>query len=134
MPASGGTLGGAANIGPLSRYVRNYLDRTGESERGLARRSRDPISEVTVRHGWLNELLNGTIERAPELRRLRALAVGMGVPVRTLAALAAKQWLEVDVVAAEGDDTVETITVPAGLTPEQRAKFRRMVEDMARHI
>jgi hypothetical protein len=147
-PSSGGTRGGAPDsddhVGRdhLTRYVKEYIDqrRPKESERSLAQRCIDPVTTLRLRHGWINDLVNGTIDRAPELRRLRALAAGMDVPVRLVVELAAAQWLELDVTevqiaeAPAGDESWVAVTVPQNLTPEERQRFVRMAEDMAKHM
>ncbi|MFI6819215.1 4-oxalocrotonate tautomerase family protein [Nonomuraea sp. NPDC050328] len=134
MPPSGGTPG-SADRDDLSRYVRDYLAEHNESERALARRSRDPQTGLSLVHTWINSLVLG-ITPAPSLWRLRALAAGMGVPTRLLAELAAAQWLGVEVMeaATSNDEDWVTVTVPKGLTPEEKERFVRMVEEMARHM
>lgn len=119
----------------LSRYLRDYLAEHNESERGLARRATDPDTKLTLQHGWINQLAIGRMSRAPEIWRLRALAVAMGVPVRLLAELAAAQWLGVEVaeVAGAGTDWV-AVSLPAGLSPKERERFVAMAEDIARHF
>src|SRR5688572_16080645 len=103
MPPSGGTPGTTLD-GPLTRCVKEYLARTGESERALAARSRDPVTTLSLRHGWVNELVNGRLDQAPKAYRLRALAAGMGVPERVIFELAAEQWLGVRVVEVTEED------------------------------
>lgn len=134
MHASGGTRG-APDSTALTSYVKAYLEKTGESERGLARRARDPETGIGVSHGWIGDIVDGSMDRAPDLRRLRALAAGMGVDVGVLTRLAAAQWLGIpveEVQTPEGD--VVIVTVPPGLSQEERKKFRRMVEEMAKHL
>ncbi len=79
----------------LTNHVRAHLDKTGHSVRELARRARDPQSGIGISDGWLSDILTGRTERAPDLRRLRALAAAMQEPVDVLTRLAAAQWLEV---------------------------------------
>lgn len=126
---------GGAREASLTAYVTAYLERTGESERSLARRARDPETGLGVSHGWLGDIVDESMDRAPDLRRLRALAAAMGVDVAILARLAARQWLgvEVEEVQSPAGDTL-TVTVPEGLSQEARKKFRRMVEDLAKHV
>jgi hypothetical protein len=134
MPSSGGTPGDA-DAGRLSRFIRDYLAERDTSERALARRAVDPDTGLTLQHGWINQLAMGRVSRAPELWRLRALAVAMGVPAARLAELAAAQWLGVDVAEVGTDDGGwVAVTVPPGLSPEERERFVRMAEDMARHL
>jgi hypothetical protein len=138
MPTSGGTHGSADRDQlTLTRYVRDYLAERGESERALARRAVDPETGLALNHGWINQLAQGQVNRAPELWRIRALAAGMRAPAQFLASLAAAQWLGVEVVETpggrEGEEWV-TVTVPPGLSPEERDRFVRMVEDIARHL
>lgn len=134
MPSSGGTPG-AEETGRLSRFIRDHLAEHDTSERALARRAIDPDTGLTLQHGWINQLAMGRVSRAPELWRLRALAVAMGVPAARLAELAAAQWLGVDVAEVGTDDGGwVAVTVPSGLSPEERERFVRMAEDMARHL
>lgn len=141
MTRSGGApeANGAESRGRdhLTRFVRDYLARTGDSVRALARRSRDPQSGITLKHGWLNEIVNNERELPPDLRRLRALAAGMSVPEARLAELAAAQWLGVDVtrvdVAAERVDGV-FVTTPRPLSAEERERLTLIVQDIARHF
>lgn len=119
----------------LSTYVRDYMAAHDMSERQLALKAVDPVSGQRVLHTWLNSLLLGTMVRAPELWRLRALAVAMGVPEKRLAELAAAQWLGVQVAHVETSSGQQvTITVPKGLTGEARARFILMAEDIARRL
>lgn len=134
MPPSGGTPGSAAED-RLSAFIRQYLDEHDESERALARRAMDPTTGLTLQHGWINQLVLGRVTRAPELWRLRALAVAMGVPAERLARFAAIQWLGVDVAEVDGADGEKVaISVPPDLSPEDRERFIRMAEDIARHL
>ncbi|MEV0306456.1 hypothetical protein [Nonomuraea fuscirosea] len=118
----------------LSAFVRDYLREHQESERRLADRAIDPETGLTLQHGWVNALKNGRVPRAPELWRLRALAVAMSVPASKLAEMAAAQWLGVEVVDVEiNQDEQVAVTVPKGMPPAERARFMRMVQEMARH-
>lgn len=118
----------------LTRYVKDYLARTGESVRALARRSRDPVSQIALKHGWLNEIVNNERELPPDLRRLRALAAGMGVPVETLAELAAAQWLGVQVTRADAEDYGVFVTTDRPLSDEERERFIRIAKGIAKHM
>lgn len=124
-----------ASEASLTAYVKAHLERTGESERSLARRAKDPETGLGVSHGWLGDIVDGSMDRAPDLRRLRALAAAMSVDVGVLARLSARQWLgvEVEEVQSPAGETL-TVTVPEGLSQAERQKFRRMVEDLAKHI
>ena len=119
----------------LTRYVADYMTRTGQSVRELARRARDPESGIRPSHGWLQDIVNGHMDRAPDLRRLRALAVAMGEPVETLARLSAAQWLNVDVIQVEADESGDWVGVPVkpGTPEEERERIRRMMADLVRH-
>lgn len=129
-PQSGGTPGSNK---PLSRLVRQHLDETGLSLRELAEKCHEPQGDRTLVHTWIDQLVHGRMARAPELWRLRALAVGMGVPVHVLTELAAAQWLGVDVAeVAAGEESKVLVTVPESMTLEKRARFVRIVEDLAR--
>jgi anti-sigma factor ChrR (cupin superfamily) len=128
--------GGTPPIEALSAFVRDWLAEHDESVRGLSRRARDPVSGFVVNHGYIAQLIHGTV-KAPELWRLRALGVGMGVPAQRLAELAALQWLGVEVAhvsVGEDDDRNVLFTVHRPLTPEERAKMIKLAEDMARTI
>jgi len=136
QPSSGGTLGSEEppDQGHLSRFVRDYLARTGVSERTLAEKSIDPVTTLRLKHGWMNLLVHARQDRAPELWRLRALAVGMGAPARRIVELAAAQWLGLDVAEVDTPSGSVVVTVPEDLSPEKRERFVRMAEDMARHL
>ncbi len=119
----------------LTAYISAYLARTGQSVRELARRARDPISGISPSHGWLNDIVTGQMERAPDMRRLRALAAAINEPVETLARLAAAQWLGVRAIEVPiEDDAWLAIPVPRDLAPQERERRRRMVEDIFRHM
>ncbi|GAA0853210.1 hypothetical protein GCM10009525_82300 [Streptosporangium amethystogenes subsp. fukuiense] len=131
-PQSGRTPG---STNPLSRLVRACRDEAGLSLREFADKCIDPQSDRGLLHNWIGELEHGRLPRAPEMWRLRALAAGMGVPVQQLAELSAKQWLGVDVAEiVTGERSWVAVTVPEGLTPEERARFVRLAEDLARHM
>ena len=139
MPTSGGTPGTTDSTSHLSRFVREWLKDNDMTERGLAKRARDPDTGMHLQHGWINSLVGGTISRAPELWRLRALAAAMGVSARRLAELAAAQWLGVDVAElhngqASEDAEVIVVSVPPDLTDEERKLFLRMAEGIAKQI
>ncbi len=121
----------------LTRHVKAYLARSGRSIRDLARAARDPLTGIRVSHGWINDIVGETLERAPDLRRLRALAAAMGEPVETLARLAAAQYLGVEVTevteVAAGTQTWIAVPVPPGLTEAERDELRaRWAEDAGR--
>ncbi|RCG21934.1 hypothetical protein DQ384_36350 [Sphaerisporangium album] len=79
--------------------------------------------------------MSNAMERAPDLRRLRALAAAMGEPVENLARLAAAQWLGVEVTEVPVDsDEWLAVRVPPGLDEQGRERLRRMAVDLARHM
>lgn len=132
-PQSGGTPGSTK---PLSELVKAHLDGPPKlSLRDFAEKCHDHQSDRSLVHSWIDQLAHGRMARAPELWRLRALSAGMGVPAQRLAELAAVQWLGVEVAeVAAGEGSWVAVTVPDGLTPEARARFIRMAEDMAHHM
>jgi molecular chaperone DnaK (HSP70) len=131
MPSSGGAPGTADR---LSAYIRDYLSDRDESERALAARAVDPETGFALQHGWINQLIRARVSRAPELWRLRALAAAMSVPTSMLAQLAASQWLGVEVVEIQtGEEEWVSVTVPPGMSSEERQRFVRAAEDLAQH-
>jgi transcriptional regulator with XRE-family HTH domain len=132
MPAQNGTQ----KRDDLSRYLIEYMERTGRTVRELSRAAVDPVSGVRPSHGWIQDIVNNEKDSPPDLRRLRGLAAAMGVPVDRLARLAAAQWLEVDaVIEVPADDgTTVAVTVDPDMSPEGRERFRRMATDLAKHI
>lgn len=132
MPPSGGTHGDT-DQNRLSQYVRAYLDEHNESIRTLAARAVDPETGFALQHGYISSLVKTQVAKAPEIWRLRALAAAMKVPARMLAELAAMQWLGVEVAEVGGEDWV-AVTLPAGLSEEERQRFIAMAEDIARHF
>lgn len=132
MPTSGGTHGGADQ---LSTYIRDFLAEHDLSERQLADRSKDPETGFGLNNGYINSLIRGRASKAPELWRLRALAAGMRVPASLLAKLAAAQWLGVEVAEiATGEADWVAVSIPEDMSPEERERFVRMAEDIARHM
>ncbi|MER7126695.1 hypothetical protein [Micrococcus luteus] len=109
------------------------MDEQKLSLRDFAEKCRE--GDRTLIHTWIDQLVHGRMARAPELWRLRALATGMGVPVRVLTELAASQWLGVQVAdVAADEETRVLVTIPKGLSSEAKARFIRIAEDIARHM
>lgn len=122
---STGAGGGTVPRDDLTQYVKAFLERTGWSVRELARQARDPISGVGVSHGWVNDIVTETMERAPDMRRLRALAAAMGQPVETLARLAAAQWLGVEALEIPvGEGEWVAVPLRPGTKPDEREQLR----------
>ncbi len=119
---------------PLSDYVHEYMERTGVSANEFAQRCIDPENPARpVYPQWLKTLRSGRMESAPELWRLRALAVGLGVDLDLLKRLTASQWLELnyDVEEVPAGRDILMIPVRADLPEARRRRIRKMAELMA---
>lgn len=103
----------------LSRYVKDYMDRTGVSNLSLARRSRDPETGEELLPQWIKHLVENRVPRSPEPWRYRALAAGMGVEVDLIRRLAAAQWIGVELIDTDKGEWV-TVEIPPGLSDSDR--------------
>lgn len=115
---------------PLSDYVNGFLKRTGMSKNAFVKACADPEDRTRVMYPqWLDTMLDGR-GPAPELWRLRALAVGMATDLEQLKRFAAIQWLdyEIEEVATGGEVIMVPIKHP--ISEATRRRIRRMAELM----
>lgn len=117
----------------LTRYVNDYLARKKRSIRDL-HKAMQRASGPSPSNAWLQDIVNGTMNRAPDEYRLEVLAEAMGEPYEKLAALAAKQFLGVDrvVVVRVGDDGEVAVPEPKGIDEQGREEFRAAVAELAK--
>lgn len=132
---------------PLSDYLQVQIDRCdGGSKNAFTSRARDPDTGNTFRVQWVIDLLNGKVNRAPELWRLRALAAAMASGTDTgldraryrehldaLRRLAAAQYLGLE-LPASGEVSTASFRVPASLPVEEREMVVRWAEMIARDL
>ncbi|OPG10573.1 hypothetical protein [Microbispora sp. GKU 823] len=132
---------------PLGDCLQAHIDRyDGGSKNAFTERARDPETGNTFRVQWVIDLLNGRVNRAPELWRLRALAAAMAARkgaameqaryrehLETLRHLTAAQYLGLE-VPAPGEDSTASFRVPAGLPLEKRKMVVRWAEMIARDL
>ncbi|WP_068924937.1 hypothetical protein [Planobispora rosea] len=120
-----------SGTGQLGNYVREFMERTGDTPYTLSRRSRDPETGQELLPQWIKHLTEGRIPRSPEQWRYRALAAGMDVGVEKIRRLAAAQWIGVELVeAGQG----EWITLPPGLSEEGRRIVIETAQSLARRL
>ncbi|MFI7630293.1 hypothetical protein [Microbispora rosea] len=132
---------------PLGDYLQIQIDRCdGGSKNAFTGRARDPDTGNTFRVQWVIDLLNGKVNRAPEMWRLRALAAAMASGtdtgldralyrehLETLRHLTAAQYLGLE-VPAPGESSTASFRVPGGLPAEQRKMVVRWAEMIARDL
>jgi hypothetical protein len=112
----------------LSDFVAAYIERTQISKNQFVQKCVDPLDPSRVIYiQWLDTILAGR-GPMPELWRLRALAVGMGVDLEELQRRAVAQWLDYSLEDARPDPDVIAIPVKPGTSDATRRRIRRMAE------
>jgi hypothetical protein len=100
------------------------------SYQALAAQSIDPETGERAGQTWLHKLVKGNVTRAPEARVLRALAVGLDLPLPEVQRAAAQQWLEY--TSTELSELPEDVRVILGhlegMTPDDLSRVRAVVE------
>ncbi|GAA2137904.1 hypothetical protein GCM10009760_18800 [Kitasatospora kazusensis] len=127
-----GTTGSDA----LTQMVRSALDRQDMTYQALAALCVDPETSEHVGQTWLHKLVKGNVTRAPEARVLRALAVGLGLPLPQVQRAAAAQWLEY--TSAELSELPEDMRAIIGhlegMQPEDLSRARAVIEALSSRL
>ncbi|GAA5048360.1 hypothetical protein GCM10023259_023880 [Thermocatellispora tengchongensis] len=130
---------------PLSDQVQRFMTRHDLTGRQFARYCIDPETGQSLLHGYIQDLMYGSVNRLPDMWRLRALAAGMAAVesgadqpdyrtrLEEIKRWAAVQWLELSEVEAipVSDGGFVTISVPPNLSEEDRRRVIRMAERLA---
>jgi transcriptional regulator with XRE-family HTH domain len=109
--------------------VRQRRAELGISVRRLAEQSVDPeTGDRPVKFGWLSKLERGEKTEAPPPAALRALAVGLSLPLRVLQEAAAAQYLAMESFIWSQDRTTRVL---AARIEEMSEEERRQLADIA---
>jgi transcriptional regulator with XRE-family HTH domain len=100
----------------------------------LAERSVDPDTrEQPFKFGWVSKLERGGSTDAPSAATLRALSVGLSLPVRVLQEAAAAQYLEMESFIWSSDRTTRVLAAHIEeMTDEERRQLADIAESFAR--
>ncbi|MEU8756280.1 XRE family transcriptional regulator [Streptomyces chartreusis] len=98
------------------------------SVRKLAEQSVDPETGEQAKFGWISKVERGESTDAPAATILRALAVGLSLPVRVLQEAAAAQYLNMESFIWSQDRTTRVL---AARIEEMSDEERRQLADIA---
>lgn len=104
------------------------------SVRKLAEQSIDPETDgQPVKYGWLSKLERGENTEAPPPAVLRALAVGLSLPLRVLQEAAAAQYLGLRGEVWSSDRTTRVLAARIEeMSDEERQQLADIAESFAR--
>jgi transcriptional regulator with XRE-family HTH domain len=113
--------------------VRQRRAELAVSLRKLAEQSVDPDGGRPVKFGWLSKLERGEPTEAPSPAVLRALHVGLSVPLRVLQEAAAAQYLEMESFIWSQDRTTRVLAARIEeMSEEERQQLADIAETFAR--
>lgn len=114
--------------------VRHRRAELAVSLRKLADQSVDPdTGGQPVKFGWLSKLERGEPTEAPTPAVLRALAVGLSLPLRVLQEAAAAQYLEMQSFIWSQDRTTRVLAAHIEeMSEEERQQLADIAETFAR--
>lgn len=110
----------------------------GKSLRDMEKLCIDPDSGEQAKFGWLSKVERGESVDPPKENRIKAIAVGYGLPLKELQRAAALQFFGYDPAADasvvwSGDFTTRLIVARAEeMTEEERRQFAAIAETFAR--
>lgn len=118
--------------------VRARRAELGISLRELEARSIDPKSGVQAKFGWLSKIENGKSVDTPKIEVVRAVHVGLGLPLTVVKGAVARQFLDYDPsedssVVWSDDMTTRIIAARATeMSDEDRRQLAEIAETFAR--
>lgn len=114
--------------------VRHRRAELGISVRSLAEQSVDPeTGEQPFKFGWVSKLERGGSTDAPSAAILRALSVGLSLPLRVLQEAAAAQYLDMESFIWSQDRTTRVLAAHIEeMTDEERRQLADIAETFAR--
>ncbi|RPK74506.1 hypothetical protein [Streptomyces sp. ADI95-17] len=116
----------------LRNLVRERKAALGLSFDKLAQRCIDPeTGEQTIKASWLHRLATDLPVQAPDLPQLRALAVGLQVPLYRVQDAAGAEFFGIDTEWSASGDARAFLEGADRLTAEQREQIRRLMDTMA---
>lgn len=111
------------DFGDLVRERRAEL---GLSLRELEQAAVDPETGEPARFGWINKVEKHRPTDAPSEEQLRALAVGLRLPLRSLQQAAAAQYF--GMVWSEDRSTRVLVARYSEMSPEEKAQLEAIAE------
>jgi hypothetical protein len=113
----------------LSRLVREVND-SGTSFQKMSDAALDPETGETLSKPYFQKMAANRVTTPPTAARIRALAAGLGKPLRIVQRAAAAQYLDYESTELSGYDDETRIIVAhlAGMDPADRRRWRRMIE------
>lgn len=100
--------------------VRSQREGLHLSYRALSEKSRDPETGEGVSYGWLHRLETGKPVVPPEMPVLRALSVGLQLPLPRLQRAAGAQFFGIEAMDGISAEALELVELAGRLTAEQR--------------
>ncbi|MGW5175837.1 helix-turn-helix domain-containing protein [Streptomyces sp. NPDC004082] len=117
----------------FSQVVRDRRAELGISLRELEARAIDPDTGEQARFGWISKVEKGRSVDAPSPEVLRALAAGLGLPLRVLQEAAAAQFLDMITHVWSQDHTTRVLAARIEeMTDEERQQLADIAETFAR--
>jgi hypothetical protein len=118
-----------AHMGALSRLIQEANDR-GLSYQDMATRAVDPESGTRLLKQALQKLVKTPPVNPPSIEQMRAIANGVGRPLRHVQEAVAAQWLQYEATELAGyDDEVRIIVGHlAGKSKAELMRWRYMIE------
>lgn len=103
------------------------------SVRKLEEQSIDPETGTQAKFGWISKLERGESTDAPSAPVLRALHVGLSLPLRVLQEAAAAQYLDMESFIWSQDRTTRVLAARIEeMTDEERRQLADIAETFAR--
>jgi transcriptional regulator with XRE-family HTH domain len=121
------TMGTEPAADALSQLVRD-VQATGVSFQGMADRAAK--RGYSISKPYFQKIAAGNATTAPTAERLKAIAAGLGIPMRIVQRAAAIQYLNYQATELSGydDDTRIIVAHLAGKSPADRRRWRAMIE------
>jgi len=117
----------------FSDLVRDRRAELGISLRELESRALDPETGEQARFGWISKVEKRRPVDAPAPAVLRALAAGLGLPLRVLQEAAAAQFLDMAATVWSDDRTTRVLAARIEeMTAEERQQLADIAETFAR--
>ncbi|MEG8275710.1 hypothetical protein [Streptomyces sp. AHA2] len=119
----------ASALGALSQLIQDAND-GGLSYQDMADRAVDPESGTRYYKQNLQKLVRNPPVNPPSIEQMRAIANGIGRPLRHVQEAVARQWLQYEATELAGYDADVRIIVAhlAGKSPEDVRRWRYMIE------
>ncbi|MFD3654377.1 XRE family transcriptional regulator [Streptomyces sp. NPDC058620] len=120
------------DLADLARTRMDELQLSYRRASVLAVDPEDPESGSLWTRGTLENLANRRVIKAPGPAALRALAAALQLPLRIVQDAAAGQFMDIDTLWDEDEETRLMVRHYQSLTPEDREKLRAIAEAWGR--